>query len=49
MIPAESRITRVMENTGMGRLQAIRHLQARDQLADMQARQRMQRSGGLMK
>jgi hypothetical protein len=32
MIPAQHRIDKVMQETGMGELQAIRHLQQRDQL-----------------
>lgn len=30
MIPSEPRIAKVMSDTGMDRLQAIRHLQQRD-------------------
>lgn len=36
MIPDETRIARVMRDTGMHRLQAIRHLQMRDALLRQQ-------------
>lgn len=34
MIPSAAEVARVMEETGMGRMQAIRHLQSRATVAD---------------
>ena len=42
MIPAERQIIRVMDDTGMDRLQAVRHLQAREELQRRSASRRLE-------
>lgn len=47
MMPAEHAVDRVMADTGMDRLQAIRHLQSRQVLSDRMRRERRTGSRGV--